>query len=111
EISYRVYLVELMMIQNAQMHQVIMNNMTMSALSSFGYSSPLPGPAVENEADPEIHHHYYQSMPCISYPAWFLPQATLVYQDPINGVLGGKNAWATTTLDRCKTRKLHNLYI
>ncbi|XP_031174945.1 uncharacterized protein C21orf58-like [Sander lucioperca] len=84
-------LVELMMIQNAQMHQVIMNNMTMSALSSFGYSSPLPGPAAprdlviiqENEADPEIHHHYYQSMPCISYPAWFLPQATLVYQDPI----------------------------
>ncbi|XP_042163365.1 proline-rich protein 29-like [Oncorhynchus tshawytscha] len=31
-------LVELMMIQNAQMHQVIMNNMTMSALSSFGHS-------------------------------------------------------------------------
>lgn len=30
-------LVELMMMQNAQMHQVIMNNMTMSALSSFGY--------------------------------------------------------------------------
>ncbi|XP_042558666.1 proline-rich protein 29 [Clupea harengus] len=36
-------LVELMMLQNAQMHQVIMNNMTMSALSSFGYSnSPAP---------------------------------------------------------------------
>lgn len=26
-----------MMMQNAQMHQVIMNNMTMSALSYFGY--------------------------------------------------------------------------
>lgn len=30
-------LVELMMMQNAQMHQVIMTNMTMSALSSFGH--------------------------------------------------------------------------
>lgn len=39
-------LVELMMIQNVQMHQIIMNNMTMSALNSFGYSSPLSGHAV-----------------------------------------------------------------
>lgn len=31
-------LVELMMMQNAQMHQVIINNMTMAALSSFGYT-------------------------------------------------------------------------
>ncbi|XP_074796771.1 proline-rich protein 29 isoform X2 [Natator depressus] len=35
-------LIELMMIQNAQMHQVIMNNMTMAALTSFGFS---PAPA------------------------------------------------------------------
>lgn len=34
---YLTDLVELMMMQNAQMHQVIMTNMTMSALSSFGY--------------------------------------------------------------------------
>lgn len=39
-------LVELMMIQNAQMHQVIMNNMTMSALSSFGYTNASSGPVV-----------------------------------------------------------------
>ncbi|XP_059204077.1 proline-rich protein 29-like [Centropristis striata] len=83
-------LVELMMIQNAQMHQVIMNNMTMSALSSFGYSSPAPGPATprdlviiqENETDPEVYHHYYQPAPHLSYPAWLLPGATVVYQDP-----------------------------
>ncbi|EMP27094.1 hypothetical protein UY3_15814 [Chelonia mydas] len=31
-------LIEFMMIQNAQMHQVIMNNMTMAALTSFGFS-------------------------------------------------------------------------
>ncbi|XP_038560749.1 proline-rich protein 29-like isoform X2 [Micropterus salmoides] len=79
-------LVELMMIQNAQMNQVIMNNMTMSALSLFGYSGSPSGPATprdlviiqENEADPEIYHHYYQP----AYPAWLLHQATLVYQDP-----------------------------
>uniref|UniRef100_A0A671XCI0 DUF4587 domain-containing protein n=1 Tax=Sparus aurata TaxID=8175 RepID=A0A671XCI0_SPAAU len=71
-------LVELMMIQNVQMHQIIMNNMTMSALNSFGYSSPLS----ENEPDPEVYHHYYQPAPDLLYPAWLLPQATLIYQDP-----------------------------
>ncbi|XP_049417635.1 proline-rich protein 29-like [Epinephelus fuscoguttatus] len=81
--------VELMMIQNAQMHQVIMNNMTMSALGSLRYASPLSGPEAprdlviiqENEDDPEIYHHYYQPAPYLSYPAWLLPQATLVCQD------------------------------
>ncbi|XP_074513575.1 proline-rich protein 29-like isoform X2 [Sebastes fasciatus] len=86
-------LVELMMIQNAQMHQVIMNNMTMSALSSFGYSSPPSGPAAprdlviiqENEADPDVYHHYYQPGPYLSYPSsWLQPQATLVYQEDPN---------------------------
>ncbi|XP_031723489.1 uncharacterized protein C21orf58-like [Anarrhichthys ocellatus] len=37
---------ELIMIQNAQMHQVIMNNMAILALSSFGCSSSLSGPGV-----------------------------------------------------------------
>ncbi|KAI3359150.1 hypothetical protein L3Q82_002683 [Scortum barcoo] len=85
-------LVELMMIQNAQMHQVIMNNMTMAALSSFGYSSRPPGPVPprdvviiqENEADPEIYHHYYPPAPYLSCPAWLLHQATPIYQDPNN---------------------------
>ncbi|XP_032393765.1 proline-rich protein 29 [Etheostoma spectabile] len=85
-------LVELMMIQNAQMHQVIMNNMTMSAKSKIKlscFSSCLrlaPRDLViiqENKADPEMCHHFYQSTPCMSYPAWFRPQATLVNQDPI----------------------------
>nr|XP_025037244.1 proline-rich protein 29 [Pelodiscus sinensis] len=40
-------LVELMMIQNAQMHQVILNNMTLSALASFGYSPALPAAQVK----------------------------------------------------------------
>uniref|UniRef100_A0A672Z8L3 DUF4587 domain-containing protein n=1 Tax=Sphaeramia orbicularis TaxID=375764 RepID=A0A672Z8L3_9TELE len=79
-------LVEMMMIQNAQMHQVIMSNMTVSALRSFGYVSPPSGPVVSvpqrHETDPEIFHHYYQPAPHLSYPAWLLPQATLIYQNP-----------------------------
>ncbi|KAG5280104.1 hypothetical protein AALO_G00085010 [Alosa alosa] len=68
-------LVELMMIQNAQMHQVIMNNMTMSALSSFGYSnSPSPEtvqyPRPVEEEDPEVYHHHYPPSPYHTYPAW-----------------------------------------
>ncbi|XP_062387243.1 proline-rich protein 29-like [Sardina pilchardus] len=67
-------LVELMMLQNAQMHQVIMNNMTMSALSSFGYSSPAPEtvqyPLAVEEEDPEVYHHHYAPSPYHAYPAW-----------------------------------------
>ncbi|XP_042360292.1 proline-rich protein 29-like [Plectropomus leopardus] len=83
-------LVELMMIQNTQMHQVIINNMTMSALSSFGYFSPPLGPEAprdlviiqENEADLETYHHYYPPASHLSSPAWLLPQATLGCKDP-----------------------------
>ncbi|XP_060758401.1 proline-rich protein 29-like [Neoarius graeffei] len=65
-------LVELMMMQNAQMHQVIMNNMTMSALSSFGYmqAPEHPGPPVRVEVDPEVYHHHYPCPSCVSYPVW-----------------------------------------
>nr|XP_046272418.1 proline-rich protein 29-like [Scatophagus argus] len=87
-------LVELMMIQNAQMHQVIMNNMTMSALSSFGFCCPPSGHMSqapsdlriiqETVADQEIYHHYYQPAPYVSCPAWFQCQTTQVYQDPNN---------------------------
>ncbi|KAG8566899.1 hypothetical protein GDO81_013410 [Engystomops pustulosus] len=52
-------LIELMMIQNAQMHQVIMNNMTMAALSSFGYGSTPPNPMTTSAttSTPECHWH------------------------------------------------------
>ncbi|XP_032891032.1 proline-rich protein 29 [Amblyraja radiata] len=70
-------LVELMMIQNAQMHQVIMNNITMSALSSFGYTTQ-PQPAKQNpisirmeESEPDtVYHHHYEPWPYPSYPTW-----------------------------------------
>ncbi|XP_069490137.1 proline-rich protein 29 isoform X2 [Ambystoma mexicanum] len=79
-------LIELMMIQNAQMHQVIMNNMTISALSSFGYSAPPPAPKInvvpleieDEEADIVYHHHYDP------YPGHYqtLPQWQPHYQEP-----------------------------
>ncbi|XP_071235964.1 proline-rich protein 29-like [Salvelinus alpinus] len=88
-------LVELMMIQNAQMHQVIMNNMTMSALSSFGYSQPQLHPSStselnkgyilqeEEEEDPEVYH--YQPTPAyLPYPTWLpppQPHPSLVYHN------------------------------
>ncbi|XP_055752714.1 proline-rich protein 29-like [Salvelinus fontinalis] len=81
-------LVELMMIQNAQMHQVIMNNMTMSALSSFGHSQPQlhpPSTSEEEEEDPEVYHYHYQPTPAyLPYPSWLLPpqpHPSLVYRN------------------------------
>ncbi|KAM8946443.1 proline-rich protein 29-like [Pelodytes ibericus] len=71
-------LIELMMIQNAQMHQVIMSNMTMSAMSSFGYGATQPTPmpsqpcvvSVPVEAEePVVYHHHYDSYP-VNYPTY-----------------------------------------
>ncbi|KAL7860610.1 hypothetical protein AOLI_G00169590 [Acnodon oligacanthus] len=68
-------LVELMMIQNAQMHQVIMNNMTMSALSMFGYTQTpeLARPVAPAEDDSEVYHHYYPYAHGLSHPVWMPP--------------------------------------
>ncbi|XP_048470642.1 proline-rich protein 29-like isoform X2 [Rhincodon typus] len=57
-------LMELMMIQNAQMYQVIMNNITMAALTSFGYSTQ-PQPAVQLYLRP--HHQVPQGQLGLMY--------------------------------------------
>ncbi|XP_048416786.1 proline-rich protein 29-like isoform X2 [Stegostoma tigrinum] len=70
-------LIELMMIQNAQMHQVIMNNITMAALTSFGYSTQ-PQLAVQNplsirmeDSEPDtVYHHHYEPWPYAAFPSW-----------------------------------------
>ncbi|NXK91666.1 PRR29 protein, partial [Formicarius rufipectus] len=73
-------LIELMMIQNSQMHQVLMNSLAVSALTSFGFG-PSPttaqAPAVPSQSEEEeeavvFHHHY---IPCpgpvpIPAPGW-----------------------------------------
>ncbi|XP_052555510.1 proline-rich protein 29 [Tympanuchus pallidicinctus] len=75
-------LLELMMIQNSQMHQVVMNSLAVSALVSFGFGPspataqtpavPLqPGEEEKEEAAMVFHHHYipYPS----SAPLWAWP--------------------------------------
>ncbi|NXW56589.1 PRR29 protein, partial [Eurystomus gularis] len=72
-------LIELMMIQNSQMHQVVMNSLAVSALTSFGFGpSPATAQAMplqtrEEEEAVVFHHHY------VPYPgpapilAWPVP--------------------------------------
>ncbi|KAL4659295.1 proline-rich protein 29-like [Arapaima gigas] len=101
-------LVELMMIQNAQMHQVIMNNVTMLALRSFGYSQTSPAPEtigypVIVEKEPmEVFHHYYQPAPSPAYITWIPPpqaHPTVVYQHPADH----QDPVSAPLLNRCDT--------
>ncbi|NXG17228.1 PRR29 protein, partial [Grallaria varia] len=74
-------LIELMMIQNSQMHQVVMNSLVVSALMSFGLGpSPtsaqalaMPWQAEEEEEAVVFHHHYIPSPGPVSIPAWLDP--------------------------------------
>ncbi|XP_029819166.1 proline-rich protein 29 [Manacus vitellinus] len=64
-------LIELMMIQNSQMHQVLMNSLAVSALTSFGFgpataqalAMPLQTEEEEEEEEAVVFHHHY-----IPYP-------------------------------------------
>ncbi|KAI1887232.1 hypothetical protein AGOR_G00187740 [Albula goreensis] len=87
-------LTELMMIQNAQMHQVIMNNMTMTALCAFGYSQmpeapeAVKYPMIMEDEEPEVYHHHYLPPLFPSYAPWAPPpqphpHPALVYQGPV----------------------------
>ncbi|NXI35584.1 PRR29 protein, partial [Galbula dea] len=72
-------LIELMMIQNSQMHQVLMNSLAMSALTSCG-CGPAPAAAqamvvpLQSREDEEavvFHHHYVpypSSAPVLAWP-------------------------------------------
>ncbi|KAM6233527.1 proline-rich protein 29 isoform 2-T2 [Spheniscus humboldti] len=59
-----------MMIQNSQMHQVVMNSLAVAALTSFGFGpSPAAAQAMAvplqtgEEEEPVVYHHHY-----IPYP-------------------------------------------
>ncbi|XP_054851010.1 proline-rich protein 29 isoform X2 [Eublepharis macularius] len=87
-------LMELMMIQNAQMHQVIMNNLAMSALDYFGLSSAQPAGQVahlpwevEDDEDddsepPVFHHHYAPYLNTIPFSAWQPQPQPSAWQQP-----------------------------
>ncbi|XP_032566917.1 proline-rich protein 29 [Chiroxiphia lanceolata] len=77
-------LIELMMIQNSQMHQVLMNSLAVSALTSFGFgpspataqalAMPLQTEEEEEEEEAVVFHHHY-----IPYPG---PVPILPWLDP-----------------------------
>ncbi|NWS48332.1 PRR29 protein, partial [Probosciger aterrimus] len=75
-------LMELMLIQNSQMHQVVMNSLALAALTAFGLGpSPaaaqaMEGPlqTAEGEEAVVFHHHY------IPYPC---PTPVLVWPGPV----------------------------
>ncbi|NXW50952.1 PRR29 protein, partial [Nyctiprogne leucopyga] len=74
-------LIELMMIQNSQMHQVVMNTLALAALTSFGFG-PSPAAAqatavllqTEEEEEAVVFHHHY-----VPYPG---PTPVLVWPVP-----------------------------
>ncbi|KAL8176007.1 UNVERIFIED_CONTAM: hypothetical protein K2H54_017542 [Gekko kuhli] len=74
-------LMELMMIQNAQMHQVIMNNLAMSAVANFGLGPTQPSAQVthlpwqveddeDDDPEPLVFHHHYPPSPNTAFTAW-----------------------------------------
>ncbi|NXC33549.1 PRR29 protein, partial [Campylorhamphus procurvoides] len=74
-------LIELMMIQNSQMHQVVMNSLAVSALTSFGFGPsqnaaqalvPLQ-PEEEEEEAVVFHHHYIPYPGPVPIPEWLDP--------------------------------------
>ncbi|NXA09493.1 PRR29 protein, partial [Sapayoa aenigma] len=74
-------LIELMMIQNSQMHQMVMNSLAVSALTSFGFGpSPataqapvVPSQTEEEEEAVVFHHHYIPYPGPVPIPAWPVP--------------------------------------
>ncbi|XP_009078228.1 PREDICTED: proline-rich protein 29-like [Acanthisitta chloris] len=72
-------LMELMMIQNSQMHQVVMNSLAVAALTAFGFGpSPaqalvVPLQAEEEEKAVVFHHHYIPYPGPAPIPAWLIP--------------------------------------
>ncbi|XP_073339259.1 LOW QUALITY PROTEIN: uncharacterized protein C21orf58 homolog [Pagrus major] len=69
-------MVEMMLMQNAQMHQIIMQNMMLKAMPPLGLSPP-GGPNVKPRGTAVHHHHHYGSNPAaqqlppiISHPTW-----------------------------------------
>ncbi|XP_074973436.1 proline-rich protein 29 [Phalacrocorax aristotelis] len=74
-------LIELMMIQNSQMHQVVMNCLTVSALMAFGFgTSPAAAQAMvvplqtgEEKEAVVFHHHYVPYPSPAPILAWPVP--------------------------------------
>ncbi|XP_009997636.1 PREDICTED: proline-rich protein 29 [Chaetura pelagica] len=86
-------LMELMMIQNSQMHQVVMNSLAVAALTSCGLgASPalaqvlgVPEEAAEEEEPVVFHHHYIPPpgpAPILAWPLGDQGPVALRYLEP-----------------------------
>ncbi|XP_039217181.1 proline-rich protein 29 isoform X2 [Crotalus tigris] len=88
---FRENLIELMMIQNAQMHQVIMSNLAMSAAACFESNPSQQIPLIpwqtedEDEMDMVFHHHYAPYPFILPFRTWKPPSqpSILTPQQPI----------------------------
>ncbi|XP_013913540.1 PREDICTED: proline-rich protein 29-like isoform X1 [Thamnophis sirtalis] len=84
-------LIDLMMLQNAQMHQVIMNNLAMSAAACFESNPnqqipPIPWQTEDEDEIDMVFHHYYPPYPRIlPFRTWRPPSqpSGLTPQQPI----------------------------
>ncbi|NXD15657.1 PRR29 protein, partial [Nothocercus nigrocapillus] len=74
-------LIELMMIQNSQMHQVVINSLAVSALMSFGlgpspYSAQMTAVPWHTDGEEEamvFHHYYVPYLGSSALVAWPVP--------------------------------------
>ncbi|NXE53738.1 PRR29 protein, partial [Casuarius casuarius] len=100
-------LIELMMIQNSQMHQVVMNSLAVSALTSFGFG-PSPPTAqmtaapwqTDGEEEATVFHHHYVPYPSpapvlawpVPAPAQARGPAAVRYLGPVSAAEDGEVA-------------------
>ncbi|XP_058588296.1 uncharacterized protein C21orf58 homolog isoform X1 [Neofelis nebulosa] len=56
-------MVEMMLMQNAQMHQIIMQNLMLKALPSGGSQAALLHSTPQRQKPPSVHHHHHYAPP------------------------------------------------
>ncbi|KAG7326979.1 hypothetical protein KOW79_010380 [Hemibagrus wyckioides] len=108
-------MVELMLMQNAQMHQIIMHNMMLKALPPMAAGTNRGPPAGQEnsiKAKGAVHHHHHYGpppLPPIGYSAWpsmMAPERGGAYQPSIQHITGPVTLppLNTVTVDGLKTR-------
>ncbi|XP_039078083.1 uncharacterized protein C21orf58 homolog isoform X2 [Hyaena hyaena] len=85
-------MVEMMLMQNAQMHQIIMQNLMLKALPSGGSQATPLHPAPQRQKPPSVHHHHHYAPPAppqaspAGYPLW-PPVVSATALPPASGFL------------------------
>ncbi|XP_046956455.1 uncharacterized protein C21orf58 homolog [Lynx rufus] len=87
-------MVEMMLMQNAQMHQIIMQNLMLKALPSGGsQAAPLHStPRAQRQKPPSVHHHHHYAPPArlqaspAGYSMW-PPVVSATIPPPASGFL------------------------